>query len=415
MTCDKTPTFRRAFHKANEMLGSDDEMCSLIESNQREMSVEVPLRMGDGKIRVFKGFRVQHSAALGPYKGGLRYQPDVDIDHFRQLAFIMTCKAALVDLPFGGAKGGINCDNRELTLQEKETLTKRFTEKMAPVLGPDFDIPAPDMGTGPREMAWIFEAYSKQNGYKPGVVTGKPLQLGGIEGRLEATGNGVALVTGKAMEKFDGALEGKRVAIQGFGNVGAQTAHRLSELGAKVVAVSDKSGGIYRDTGLDIAGCIEQIRPGSHEATLDDLEGDFDALTNDELLGLDVDVLIPAAIGNAIHSGNADDVKAGLVVEAANIPVTREAEDILVDKGIPVVPDLLANAGGITVSFFEWAQNHHRYNWKRERVDRTLGEVLEKAWAHTCHAAADKDISLREAAFLIAVDRVKGAIEMRGF
>ncbi len=415
MTIKTKTAFKRAYYRANDILGCSEEMCSLIESNQREMTVEVPLRHENGEIRVFKGFRVQHSNALGPFKGGLRYHPDLDIEHFRQLAFVVTCKAALVNLPFGGAKGGIKCDKNDLSMSERETLTKRFTEKMEPVLGPDFDIPAPDMGTGPQEMSWIFEAYSKRNGYKPGVVTGKPLNLGGIDGRVEATGNGVAIITRQAMQKFDDSLDGKRIAIQGFGNVGAQTASSLAGMGAKIVAVSDRSGGITRDAGLDIDSLLEEMNEGGKPAPLNELEGDHDSLDNDELLALDVDVLIPAAIDNAINGDNADKVQADLVVEAANIPVSLEGEDILHDKGIPIVPDILANAGGITVSFFEWSQNHNRYNWKRERVDRTLEEIMTEAWQDTSDLADDKDISLRDAAYLIAVKRVKSAIELRGF
>lgn len=417
MTIKTDTAFKRAYYRANDMLGCTEEMCSLIESNQREMTVEVPLRKENGEIQVFKGFRVQHSNALGPFKGGLRYHPDLDIDHFRQLAFVMTCKAALVNLPFGGAKGGIKCDNSKLSMTERETLTKRFTEKMEPVLGPDFDIPAPDMGTGPQEMSWIFEAYSKQNGYKPGVVTGKPLNLGGIDGRVEATGNGVAIITREAMKKFDDSLDGKRIAIQGFGNVGAQTAATLASMGAKIVAVSDRSGGIFKDDGLDIDNLMAEVNgDGSGQPTpLEEIDGDHDSLDNGELLALDVDVLIPAAIGDAINGDNADKVRADLVVEAANIPVSLDAEDILLDRGIPIVPDLLANAGGITVSFFEWAQNHNRYNWKRERVDNTLEEILTEAWQETSDLADENDVSLRDAAYLIAVKRVKSAIELRGF
>lgn len=273
------------------------------------------------------------------------------------------------------------------------------------------------MGTGPQEMSWIFEAYSKQNGYKPGVVTGKPLNLGGIDGRVEATGNGVAIITREAMKKFDDSLDGKRIAIQGFGNVGAQTAATLASMGAKIVAVSDRSGGIFKDDGLDIDNLMAEVNgDGSGQPTpLEEIDGDHDSLDNGELLALDVDVLIPAAIGDAINGDNADKVRADLVVEAANIPVSLDAEDILLDRGIPIVPDLLANAGGITVSFFEWAQNHNRYNWKRERVDNTLEEILTEAWQETSDLADENDVSLRDAAYLIAVKRVKSAIELRGF
>lgn len=415
MTIKNQSTFQRAFRNAIDILGCNDEMCSLIESNQREMVVEVPLRKHDGEIRVYKGYRVQHSNALGPFKGGLRFHPEVDMQHFRELAFVMTFKAALMNLPFGGAKGGIDCDSNELSLAERETVTKRFADKMAPILGPDFDIPAPDMGTGPQEMAWIFDSYSRQNGYKPSVVTGKPLELGGIEGRLEATGNGVAMIAARAMKKFDGSLEGSTVAIQGFGNVGAQAAYKLSQMGAKVVAVSGHSGGVYRSDGLNIDDCLTQVKDMEGHPEIEKLSGDYDTIENKELLELDVDVLIPAAVGDVIHKDNAANIKAGMIIEAANIPVTREGEDILEDNNIHIIPDLLANAGGITVSFFEWVQNHHRYNWKRKRVDKTLEEIMDTTWRQTCEVSDDKDISLRDAAYLLAVERVRGAIELRGF
>lgn len=410
-----TSSSERAFQFARESLGCNEEMYSLIQSNQREIIVEVPIRKENGQIEVFKGFRVQHSNARGPFKGGLRFHSDVKLDHFRELASLMTWKTALVDIPFGGAKGGINCDPQRLSTHELETLTKRYIEKMEPVLGPDLDIPAPDMGTGPRQMSWIFEAWSRQKGYKPSAVTGKPLALGGIEGRVEATGHGVALTTGYMLNDFDGNIEGKTIAIHGFGNVGSNAAMKLQEMGAKVVAISGREGGIYNKNGLDIVDCVKQAHNENEQHGVSQLNGDFEKISNDELLTLSVDVLIPAAVKHTINSDNAKNIQAKYIVEAANLPTSAEAEDILRDNNVVVVPDLLANAGGVTVSFFEWSQNHHRFSWPRQRVDEKLANVMSQAWEKTRDTAREHHCSLREAAFLIAVGRVMEAIELRGF
>ncbi len=412
MPDESNSVFRHAFYAASERVDCDREVTSLIESNHREITVEVPLVRENGDVEVYKGFRVQHNNALGPFKGGLRFSPDIDLQHVKELAFVMTCKTALVDIPFGGAKGGIHCDYDELTLREKEALTKRFTEKLDPLLGPNFDIPAPDMGTGPKEMSWIFDAYSKRNGYTPGVVTGKPQNLGGIRGRQEATGMGVGIITKHAVERTD-SLEGKTVAIQGFGNVGANAAKALAASGARIVAVGGKSGGIYQDDGLDIDACVESVEKEGCRVT--ELEGAFDEVSNDELLELDVDVLIPAAVSNVINKDNADRIKADLVVEAANIPVTLEAEQVLKQNEIEILPDLLANAGGVTVSYFEWAQNHNRYDWAKDRVHDSLDNIMSNAWKTMCLKAEELETDFREAAYVIAIQRVKEAIEMRGF
>lgn len=404
-----------AFITALKRLDCGDEMRCLLESNQRETIIEVPLRRDNGHIEVFKGYRVQHSNARGPFKGGLRFHPDVSLSDFDELAFLMTWKTSLVDIPFGGAKGGLNCDPRELSDTELETVTKRFTEKMAPALGPDFDIPAPDMGTGPRQMSWIFEAYSKQNGYKPAIVTGKPEALGGIPGRVEATGYGVAQLTAQALRAYDGDIAGKSVAIHGIGNVGANAARALERLGARIVAVSDSTASVYNRRGLDIAALIDRIDGSQRRRKLEHIDGEFETVDGDALLHLDVDILILAAIKDTLHRDNVDGVKARFIVEAANLPVSLDAEKCLADAGKCIVPDLLANAGGVTVSYFEWAQNHHRIHWQRRRVDRELTRTLTRAWRQTHALAEEQRVSLREAAYQLAVKRVMHAVELRGF
>lgn len=393
------------------------EVGQLLRASHREIRLELPLRTRDGGLQVFTGYRVQHNRSRGPFKGGLRYHPDVDMEHFRSLASLMTWKTAMVDVPFGGAKGGIDCDPKELERQDLEVLTKRFTEKIGGLFGPETDIPAPDMGTGAREMAWIYEEYSQHGGDVPAVVTGKPVQLGGSRGRTEATGRGVAFVTALAAEVRELDLQDARIAIQGFGNVASHAARILAdEEGATIVAVSDVSGGLYAENGLDVQSLFEARQEDPRElelASIDTVEGD--SITNQELLELDVDVLIPAAIEDVITEENADAVRASLVVEAANMPITAEAHRILRDDGVEVVPDILANAGGVTVSYLEWAQNHYRYRWKKERVIDELEEILETGWEAMVHRADEDGVDYRTAAYVVAVDRVRHAIEMRGF
>lgn len=405
--------------EALRRIGADEEQRELLSGSHREIKVELPIRRDDGELAVFSGFRVQHDHARGPFKGGLRYHPSVDLDHARGLASVMTWKTALVDVPFGGAKGGIACDTHELSSQELEVLTKRFVDRMEVVLGPNRDIPAPDVGTGPREMAWIVEQYSKSNGYEPGVVTGKPIQLGGSPGRTEATGRGVAMVTEWACEAHGIDVEGASVAIQGFGNVGSHAARFLAERGADVVAVSDARGGVHREGGIDVASLLRQKweveRQEGTYAALQEFELQAGSITNDELLTLDVDVLIPAAIEGVLNGSNADEIDADLIVEAANLPTDCHAARVLEERGIPVVPDILANAGGVTVSYLEWVQNRKRYRWAEERVNDELEGFLRRAWDDV-HAAAEEDgVSYRLAAYRIAAARVMEATRLRGF
>lgn len=400
---------------ALERLDVSDEMRVLLTRPHREVRCGLPLRRADGSLNVYEGFRVQHNQSRGPFKGGLRFHPDVDIEHFRDLASVMTWKCALVDIPFGGAKGGIACDPRELSPHELETLTKRFIDRLEVVMGPDHDIPAPDMGTGPREMAWILEAYTKDHGFEPSVVTGKPIQLGGSAGRTEATGRGVALIAKIAAEVHEIGIEGARVAIQGFGNVGRHAARFLNEYGASVVAVSDIGGAIYDGDGLPVAKLLDEVEDNDAAWSVTESEVSADRLSNDELIGAETDILIPAAIENVITEDNAGEVKAKLVVEGANMPTSVEGEQVLIDNGVTVVPDILANAGGVTVSYLEWVQNRQRFRWEEEKVNEQLVGLLQKAWKTMCRRSRQDDLTYRLAAYLIAVERVHEAAAMRGF
>lgn len=379
----------------------------------REVSVQIPLEVDDSteNLRTFTGYRVQHNHARGPFKGGLRYHPSVKLEEVRALAQLMTWKTALVDIPFGGAKGGITVDPSLLNARELETLTKRFTQKMAPVLGQHQDIPAPDVNTDARHMAWIFEEYSKLHGHRPAVVTGKPVELGGSFGREEATGHGVAEIAARAARDLGIDISSARVVIQGFGNVGSHAARRLSEIGARVIAVSDVHGGVIRQSGLDVPTAIAHV---GQTGRLEGLEA-TEPIANDELLALPCDILIPAALEGAIHCGNVEDVRATLVVEAANMPVTHMADARLKDAGITVVPDLLANAGGVTVSYFEWVQNIQQFPWTRETVLARLDECLSRAYDSVHQAAEGQRISMRTAAYEQAVQRTIHAMELRGY
>ncbi|GHA19714.1 Glu/Leu/Phe/Val family dehydrogenase [Oceanisphaera arctica] len=400
---------------AFDVLAIDEQMQHLIRSPHREISFEIPITLGDGSLRVFSGYRIQHDHSRGPFKGGLRYHPDVNREHFEGLAQLMTWKTALVDIPFGGAKGGINCDPRQLSDRELELLTKKLTQRLECVIGPDVDILAPDVGTNPKTMAWIYDAYSLVHGLEPAVVTAKPIQLGGSQGRTAATGRGVALVTSWAADMEGIELEGATVAIQGFGNVGRFAAKFLSDYGATIVAVSDSKGGLYNEDGLNTASLFEAAEKTDRRTSLYDLKVDGQKLDNEALLSLDVDILIPAAMENAITDENAKDVNARMIVEAANVPITCKATNILADSGIPVIPDILANAGGVIVSYLEWVQNRQRYRWDEERVNHELEATLRRAWDAVLERKQKESNTYREAAYLIAVERVKEAIEMRGF
>ncbi len=399
------------FNESCDLLEIDDGMRQVLLNPWRELSVAVPVRMDDGAIRVFNGFRVQHNGVRGPYKGGVRYAPAADSDHTRALAMLMTWKTALVDIPFGGAKGGVQVRPADLSGTELNRLTRRYTGAISHIIGPNRDIPAPDMGTNAQIMAWMMDAYGQSNGYAPGAVTGKPIELGGSYGREAATGRGVCDIAMLAASDTGMEIRGARVAIQGFGNVGSFAARRMVEIGAKVVAVSDAARAIYNPAGLD----LEEVL--AHNARVGSLENCplGDTISNEQLLELDVDILVPAAIEGVISTQNAANIEAKLVVEAANSPVTYGADAILKDRGVTVVPDILANAGGVIVSYFEWAQNIQRFRWTLGRVNEELYVSISRGYDRVKEMAEERDLTQREAAYAVAVGAVARAIELRGF
>jgi glutamate dehydrogenase (NAD(P)+) len=399
------------FDRAAEHVGLADEMREVLRSSYRELAVQVPVRMDGGELRVFRGYRVQHNAARGPYKGGIRYHPDADLDEVRALASLMTWKTAVVDVPYGGAKGGVQCDPAVMSEGEKQRLTRRFTQMISYVLGVNRDIPAPDMNTDAQTMAWMMDAYSSRYGYTPAIVTGKPVELGGSLGRDAATGRGVVYCLGEAARDLGVDLSGATVAIQGFGNVGSWTARLIGELGCRVVAVSDVRGGVHRGDGLDVQAVYDHLR---ETRSVVDAQG-TDAISNADLLELEVDVLIPAALDRVINEANAARIRAHTVVEAANHPVTPAADAILHDRGITVIPDILANAGGVTASYFEWVQNIQQFRWEEDQVNAELAKTMSRAWKNVHARAAIDAIPLRLAAFAIAVEKVDRAARLRGY
>jgi glutamate dehydrogenase (NAD(P)+) len=404
-------TARRQLYSAAEQLDVDPNIVERLKHPKQVHEVTVPIRRDDGTVEVYTGYRAQHDSVRGPHKGGLRYHPDVTRDECIGLGMWMTWKCAVMDLPFGGAKGGIAVNPKDLSDGEKERLTRRFAEELRDVIGPNRDIPAPDMGTDPQTMSWLMDAYSMQEGENaPGVVTGKPPIVGGSEGRDEAPGRSVAIIAREAATYYEKDLEETTVAIQGFGSVGANAARLLDSWGAKVVAVSDVNGGIYDVNGLDTHSI-----PSHHEQPEGVMGHDAEAgVSNDELLELDVDILIPAAIGNVLTEENAADVQADIVIEGANGPTTTAASEILEERDIPVVPDILANAGGVTVSYFEWLQDINRRAWSLERVNAELEEEMLSAWDAVREEHDARDVSWRDAAYIVALERVADAHEVRG-
>jgi glutamate dehydrogenase (NAD(P)+) len=399
------------FDAAADLVRLDDEMYDVLKSSYREISVQVPVRLDNGELRVFTGYRVQHNGARGPYKGGIRYHPTADLDEVRALASLMTWKTALVDVPFGGAKGGIAVDPMGMSPREVQTMTRRFTNAISHVIGVNRDIPAPDVNTNAQVMAWMMDAFSGRQGYTPAIVTGKPIELGGAPGREAATGRGVVYVLEQASHRWDIDLTNSRVAIQGFGNVGSWAASVLHDMGVKVVALSDVSGGIYNANGLDVPALLHLSVARRH---LTEVPG-CDVITNEELLECDCDILIPAALGDVITDRNAERIRAHTIVEAANHPTTTEADKILGDMGVRVIPDILANAGGVAGSYFEWAQNIQQFKWKEERFNQELRDVMIKAFDVTVEFAESRDVSMRRAAFAIGIERVAKAARMRGY
>ncbi len=398
------------FDKAADWMGLDREMRILLKIPHREIRVEIPIRMDDGRLESFVGYRVQHNGVRGPQKGGIRYHPEVDLNEVRALAQFMTWKTALVNIPFGGAKGGVTVDPSKLSRWELERLTRRFTSKIALVLGPYRDIPAPDMNTNAQVMAWMMDEYGRKHGHTPAVVTGKPVELGGSKGREEATGRGVAIVTKQAAAQLGVTLEGARVVVQGSGNVGSHAAQFLAEAGCRIIAMSDQFGGVVDHDGLDVKAALAHAR---ERGRLEGLAG-AGPISNDDLLLLECDVLVPAAVGGVINSSNAERLGCRLIVEAANAPTSARADAILERRGIPLVPDILANAGGVTVSYFEWTQNLTQFFWDLDQVNDELERILLKAHAEVSALSATRRIAMRLAAFVVAIDRVATATRLRG-
>ena len=399
------------FDEAAELVRLKDEMYDVLKTPYREIDVQIPVRMDNGELRVLRGYRVQHNGARGPYKGGVRYHPSVDLDEVRALASLMTWKTALLDLPFGGAKGGVGVDPTGMSQRELEALTRRFTLAISHVIGVNRDVPAPDVNTNAQVMAWMMDAYSSRYGYSPAIVTGKPLDLGGAPGREAATGRGVVFVLEAAAKHWGLHLGSLQVVIQGFGNVGSWAARELHLRGVRVVAVSDLSGGAFRADGLDVPTLVAWAHARRPMSELPDCEH----ITNDALLELPCDVLIPAALGEVIHVGNAHLVQARVIVEAANNPTTPEADKVLDDMGVHIVPDVLANAGGVTGSYFEWAQNIQQFRWKEDRFNAELHDAMVRAFTATTAFADRHAVSLRKAAFAIGIERVARAARLRGY
>ena len=399
------------FNRVYDALNLDPTVRSMLASPKRIMTVSCPVRMDDGGVQTFTGFRVQHNNTLGPFKGGLRFDLRVDRDEVMALAMLQTWKNALVGLPYGGAKGGIVCDPRALSAGEKERLTRRYTAEVMPILGPDVDIPAPDAGTDAQVMAWLLDTYSMMVGHQElGVVTGKPVALGGSVGREEATGRGVTYVLAKFFDTIGRPLDGARVAIQGFGNVGYHAARLLRERGARVIAISDRFGGLHNAGGIDVDAAGRYAR---NAGRLTDCPAG-DAITNDELIACDCDVLIPAAMENTITAANARGIRARYVVEAANGPTTPDADAVLREMDVTIVPDILANAGGVTVSYFEWVQGLDNYFWDKPRVDAELQKIMERAFERVDALANERGCDYRTAAYGIGIGRVAEAHRLKG-
>ncbi len=378
---------------------------------KRELTVNFPVRMDDRSVKIFTGYRVHHSTARGPTKGGIRYHPGVTLDEMRALAMWMTWKCAVLNLPYGGAKGGVVCDPKRLSLQELENLTRRYATEISVLMSPEGDIPAPDVNTTPQIMAWIMDTYSMHRGYSvPAVVTGKPVPVGGSLGRAEATGRGVAVATREALAQLGLPLEGARVAVQGFGNVGSVSASLLHAAGARIVAVSDSRGGTLNPRGLDPRALVRHKRESGR---LDDYPGG-QPITNEGLLVSDCDVLIPAALEQQITAANAERIRARLVVEGANGPTTPEADAILGARGALVVPDILANAGGVVVSYFEWVQDLQSFFWSEEEINERLERLMVRAFREVGARSRDKGVDLRTAALIRAIERVAEAIMILG-
>ena len=399
------------FDSACDRIGVPDDVRDVLRSSYRETVVQIPVRFTDGKIHVFRGYRVQHNGARGPYKGGLRYHPDVDLDEVRALAMLMTWKTAIVGIPYGGAKGGVNCRSDQLQPEDLQSITRSLMDKIDKVLGPNRDIMAPDVGTNAQVMAWLMDEYGKLHGHTPAIVTGKPISLEGSYGREAATGRGIVHMFREAAPGLGLRPDECRVVLQGFGNVGSWTARIIAQLGCTVIGVSDASGALYAEDGIDPEALAAHVREGGKVSEFEAGE----AISPDELLALECEVFIPAALGGMINAGNADAINARMVVEGANSPTTPKADDILADKGVHVVPDVMANAGGVVVSYFEWVQNLQHFRWDEREVNDKLGTIMRRAYREVSARSREEDTTLRVAAYVTGIERVVEAARTRGY
>jgi glutamate dehydrogenase (NAD(P)+) len=399
------------FGLAAERLGLRDDIAAVLRSSYREVQVQIPVKQRDGQIHVYAGYRVQHNGARGPYKGGIRFHPEVDLDEVRALAELMTWKTAIAGIPYGGAKGGINVNPDDLEPHERQAVARSFMDKIEKVLGPTRDIPAPDVGTNAQTMAWLMDEYGKLHGHTPACVTGKPIALEGSYGREAATGRGVVYMFREAAPQIDLSPSETRFVVQGFGNVGSWAARLMSELGGTMVGVSDASGAMRSADGIDPEALIQHLANGGR---LTEFEG-AEAIHPDDLLEVECDLFIPAALGGMIHKQNADRLNCRMIVEGANSPTTPAADEILSDKGVLIIPDVMANAGGVVVSYFEWVQNLQHFRWDEREVNERLGRIMRKAFREVSAKAQKDRLPLRVAAYELGIERVVDAARTRGY
>jgi glutamate dehydrogenase (NAD(P)+) len=406
-------TVNHWFDLAADRMGLPDDLRTVLRSSYREVRVQIPIKLSDGHTHVFSGYRVQHNGARGPYKGGIRYHPEVDLDEVRALATLMSWKTAIAGIPFGGAKGGIDVDVSKCEPAELQRITRSFIDKIEKVLGPTRDIPAPDVGTNAQTMAWMMDEYGKLHGHTPAIVTGKPIALEGSFGREAATGRGVVYMFREAAGQLGLTPSSTRVVVQGFGNVGSWAARIIQQLGAKVIAVSDASGAVHSESGLDTHALQDFVAGGGKLGEYDGTGAE--TISPEELLGLECEVLIPAALGGMIHRDNADSVRTQLIVEGANSPTTPAADEILADKGVTIIPDVMANAGGVVVSYFEWVQNLQHFRWDEREVNDKLGGIMRRAYREVSARSREEETTLRVAAYETGIERVVEAARTRGY
>jgi glutamate dehydrogenase (NAD(P)+) len=399
------------FDAACERIGLPDDVREVMRTSYRETTVQIPVKLSDGRIHVFQGYRVQHNGARGPYKGGLRYHPDVDLDEVRALAMLMTWKTAIVGIPYGGAKGGVNCPGDKLSPQELQSVTRSLLDKIEKVLGPTRDIMAPDVNTSAQVMAWLMDEYGKLNGHTPAIVTGKPIALEGSYGRESATGRGLVYLFREAAPKMGLTPSNATAVIQGFGNVGSWAARILHQLGVKIIGISNVDGAIRSDAGIDAAKLSEFVLGGGKLTEFPGVE----AIAPDDLLAIPCDVLLPAALGGMIHEDNVDRIQCRMLLEGANSPTTPHADEALHEKGVYVVPDVMANAGGVIVSYFEWVQNLQHFRWDEREVNDKLGNIMRRAYREVEATAREQNLSLRDAAYQLGIERVVETAKLRGY